>query len=128
MIKTSSQDQALYDAFSDLDKDRLEPVIKLFADNVPEPGMRFYNPTILYLTSNDQLTLGMSPRKQYISLYMGSMETMQIFKELLPSLGKINAGVGCLRFKHLADINLEVLKEAFIRIGKSQHTSSFGFQ
>lgn len=127
MILLSDKDQALYDALSEPDKDRIDPLIRLFEASVPEPGISFYNHNILYLTCRDQLTLGLSPRKQYISFYMGSSETMQIFLELLPRLGKINAGVGCLRFRKLVDLDTDVLKEAFGRIGKTTHSSSFGF-
>ncbi len=126
-MQINDKDQALYDALSEQDRARIEPIISLFEAEAQEPGISFYNPVILYLTTRGQITLGISPRKNYISLYMGSQESLKIFREALPRLGKIKAGVGCLRFRKLEDLDAELLKEIFRQIGSSEHTSNFGF-
>jgi len=123
----SEQDKLLYKELGSANHSRLEPYIKLFEELVPEAGISFYNPTVLYLTVKGQISLGLSPRKQYISLYMGSMETMKIFRELLPRLGKVKTGVGCINIRKHSDLNEEVLKEAFVRIANSDHTGAYGF-
>lgn len=58
----------------------------------------------------DFLITGFSPRKAALTLYlMGCME--KEFTPLMEKLGKYKTGVGCLYFKKLADIDLEILKE-----------------
>lgn len=57
----------------------------------------------------DWLLIGFSPRKTNLSLYL----TMNIkeHEALLKKLGKHKAGVGCLYFNKLEDIDIKVLKE-----------------
>jgi nucleoid DNA-binding protein len=57
----------------------------------------------------DWFVTGFSPRKQNMTVYFcRGFENLYPFPE---SLGKYKTGVGCLYFKKLADIRLDVLKE-----------------
>jgi hypothetical protein len=57
----------------------------------------------------DWMLLGLSPRKQNITLYlMGGFEQQE---KLLASLGKYTHGKGCLYIKRLSDIHLPTLKK-----------------
>ena len=57
----------------------------------------------------DMCIIGMSPRKQNITLYVGvSNEKIQ---KLLPDLGKHKTGKGCLYINKLSDVNIDVLKK-----------------
>src|SRR5215218_3186482 len=42
-------------------------------------------------------------QKNYMALYLCESD---IIKAHLPQLGKVSCGKGCIRFKHLADLNL----------------------
>ena len=57
----------------------------------------------------DWFTVGFSPRKQNLTLYlMGGFEP---HTELLKKLGKYKTSVGCLYLKKLDDVDKKVLKE-----------------
>ncbi len=57
----------------------------------------------------DMLTIGFSPRKQNITLYIpGGLENYQGW---LKKLGKYSTGKGCLYIKRLSDVDVNVLKE-----------------
>lgn len=57
----------------------------------------------------DWMQIGFSPRKQNITLYLNLGTGWN--EELLSKLGKHKTGKGCLYFKTLKDIELEVLDE-----------------
>jgi hypothetical protein len=57
----------------------------------------------------DWMLIGLSPRKQNITLYlMGGFEQQE---KLLALLGKYTRGKGCLYIKRLSDIHLPTLKK-----------------
>lgn len=57
----------------------------------------------------DWMTIGFSPRKQAISLYLCC--GLEPLRTDLAKLGKHSAGVGCLYIKSLSDIHLPTLKK-----------------
>lgn len=63
----------------------------------------------------DWFVLGLSPRKQQISLYLSGCENFEKHKDLLDKLGKHKTGVGCLYIKKLSDVNSDVLRELMKR-------------
>lgn len=56
----------------------------------------------------DACLLGLSPRKDAITLYL--MAGVQAKPDLLKSLGKIKTGKGCLYIKRLEDVDVAVLR------------------
>lgn len=57
----------------------------------------------------DWFLTGFSPRKQNLTLYIGS--GFADYQELLGQLGKHTLGKGCLYIKRLADVDPKVLKK-----------------
>jgi Domain of unknown function (DU1801) len=57
----------------------------------------------------DWFVTGFSPRKQNLTLYIGS--GFEGYEELLGQLGKHSLGKGCLYIKKLADVDTKVLKK-----------------
>ena len=57
--------------------------------------------------SGDWMCLALASNKQYISLYAGPIG-LEPFASRLP---KANLGRGCVRFKRLSDVDLEVIDE-----------------
>jgi hypothetical protein len=57
----------------------------------------------------DWMLMGFSPRKGDLTLYV--MPGVHEFQELLPKLGKIKTGKGCLYIKKLEDVDLKVLRK-----------------
>lgn len=49
----------------------------------------------------------MASQKNYMALYVCEGE---IVKRRLPQLGKVSCGKGCIRFKRLSDLNLNVVE------------------
>ncbi|WP_425392529.1 DUF1801 domain-containing protein [Ekhidna sp.] len=61
----------------------------------------------------DWFLAGFSPRKQNMSVYiMGGFENQE---DLLEKLGKYKKSVGCLYFKKLDDIDLDILEKMILR-------------
>jgi len=61
----------------------------------------------------DWFVMGMSPRKQNLTLYIfGAVENQQ---DLLKKLGKHKTGKGCLYINKLEDVDIKVLKEIIAR-------------
>jgi hypothetical protein len=58
---------------------------------------------------NDWFLVGLSPRKQNLTLYL--MGGFNGHEELLKNLGKHSLGKGCLYIKKLEDVDTKVLKE-----------------
>ena len=56
----------------------------------------------------DWFTIGFSPRKANISIYLMNL---QIHEESLKKLGKHKTGSGCLYINKLEDVNLTILEE-----------------
>ena len=65
--------------------------------------------------SMDWFTMGFSPRKQALTLYIKSGTT----NELLKKLGKYKTGKGCLYIKKLDDVDLDVLKKMIVQAAKA---------
>ena len=57
----------------------------------------------------DWFTIGLSPRKANLTLYMSTGEAWN--EDLLSKLGKHKTGMGCLYFKRLSDVDENVLRE-----------------
>jgi uncharacterized protein DUF1801 len=55
----------------------------------------------------DFMTVGFSPRKQNITIYI--IAGFKKFEELMSKLGKYKTGKSCLHIKKLEDINLDIL-------------------
>ena len=60
--------------------------------------------------SGDWMCLAIASNKQYISLYVGPI-SLEPFAARLP---KADLGRGCIRFKRLSDVDLEVVDEVII--------------
>jgi hypothetical protein len=57
--------------------------------------------------SGEWMCLALASNKQYISLYAGPIG----LEPFVPRLPKANLGRGCVRFKRLSDVDLDVLDE-----------------
>lgn len=57
------------------------------------------------------MTVGFSPRKAAITLYLGMGDAFERHAALLAKLGKHSTGKGCLYIKKLADVDPAVLKK-----------------
>lgn len=53
------------------------------------------------------MVLGIAPNKAYISLYAGPIQV----ESFAPRLPKANVGKGCIRFKRVSDVDLDVIDE-----------------
>ncbi|HEX8734823.1 MAG TPA: DUF1801 domain-containing protein [Pyrinomonadaceae bacterium] len=58
---------------------------------------------------SDWMKIGLSPRKQNITLYLSTGEAWN--EDLLSRLGKHKTGMGCLYVKRLSDVDENVLQE-----------------
>jgi hypothetical protein len=71
----------------------------------------------------DAPVVGLSSRKNYISLYIaGARDGQTIAEAAAKRLGKVSVGKACIRFKKLEDLNLpaalELVREAAVLIDK----------
>ena len=57
----------------------------------------------------DWMLIGFSPRKQNLTLYIGT--SFEGYEALLKKLGKHKTGVGCLYINKLSEVDLAVLKQ-----------------
>ncbi len=128
MIKMDAPAAEWYKALPAQDLSRLEPLLELFENCVPAASAGYYPTNILILKVNGTNALALSPRKSYISFYAWSAQSIAILKDALPRLGKVNPGVGCLRFRKLADINMDTLREVFSAMGSVSHDAAYGFK
>lgn len=110
------------------DLQRLDPILDLFSQCVPTASAGYYPKNILTLKVDGAVALALSPRKSYISFYVWSTQAIGIMKEALPRLGKVDPGVGCLRFRKLADINMDTLREVFTAMAQARHDAAYGFK
>lgn len=56
--------------------------------------------------------VGLSPRKNYISVYVNAVENDKYLPELYgPRLGKVRTGKSCVNIRKLEDVDLKVLME-----------------
>jgi hypothetical protein len=63
----------------------------------------------------DWFTMGFSPRKQALTLYINYGTT----NELLKKLGKYKTGKWCLYIKKLEDVDMDVLKKMIVQAGNA---------
>ena len=61
----------------------------------------------------DWFLAGFSPRKQNMTVYI--LSGFSGFEEILEKLGKHKKSTGCLYFKRLSDIKIEVLEEIIVK-------------
>lgn len=65
--------------------------------------------------SGEWMCVAIASNKQYISLYAGPIG----LEPFAPRLPKANLGRGCIRFKRLSDVNLDVIDEVIRASAKS---------
>ena len=66
----------------------------------------------------DWFVTGFSPRKQNLTLYLGS--GYEGYEELVGQLGKHSVGKGCLYIKKLSDVDTKVLKKMIVNAVKKK--------
>jgi uncharacterized protein YdhG (YjbR/CyaY superfamily) len=62
-------------------------------------------------TLNNELLFAVASQKHYMSLYIFNAK---LIKEFLPSLGNVNVGKNCIRFKKLEHLNLEAVEQLLV--------------
>lgn len=68
----------------------------------------------------DWPVIGLANQKNYISLYVCATNNGKyIAEENKSRLGKVSVGKSCIRFKKLADVNLDELKKVIILASKN---------
>lgn len=55
--------------------------------------------------------LGLGNQKHYISLYVCGAANLDLLAKLRDRLGKVSLGKSCIRFKRLADLNMDTVME-----------------
>ena len=64
-------------------------------------------------------TVGLARQKNYFSIYVNAVEDKAYLAEIYRSrLGKVKTGKSNIRFRNLADVNLDVLTEMIEHAGK----------
>lgn len=66
--------------------------------------------------TGEWFVLGFAPRKQNISIYLTC--NIELYADYLLKLGKYKTGKGCLYIKKLSDIDINILKEMFLKAAK----------
>ena len=99
-----------------LEKERKEAIIKLreivkVTHPNMEESMKYRMPTY---SQKDQY-IAFASQKQYISLYVRSAELILKYK---PKLGKVSLGKNCIRYRKLADMKFDVIKELLEELNK----------
>jgi len=100
------------------DIQRLHDLVRRVAPEL-EPTMEFgmlgygtYHYRYASGREGDWMTIGIANNKQYISLYCcGADENGYLVGQFKNRLPKANVGKGCIRFKHLDDLDQGVLEE-----------------
>ena len=62
-----------------------------------------------------ELLCAMAAQKGHYSLYLGDTKLLERFR---PQLGKLSVGKGCIRFKHLEQVPLPVLRQILSEAAK----------
>ncbi len=65
-------------------------------------------------TYDEWFKIGFCARKNYISLYYGAGFNTEEAKELTTKIGKAKINRGCINFKKLSDIDLEILEQLIV--------------
>lgn len=108
---------ASVDAYIDaIPEDRKEAIVTLIglihnsAHNIKEELLY----SLPCYTHNGELLFAVASQKHYMSLYIFNTK---LVKDFLPTLGNVNVGKNCIRFKKLEHLNLDtieqLLQEAF---------------
>lgn len=119
------------------DKDRQKEVKELFAfikKAIPKLKPRMQSGMIAfgkyhYKTKAgveaDWFVVGLSSRKQYISVYACVCDDKGLYlaEKHKKELGKVSVGKSCIRFKKLEDVDLKTLKKVLIQAAKSDGKS-----
>jgi uncharacterized protein YdhG (YjbR/CyaY superfamily) len=100
------------------DIQRLHDLVRTVAPEL-EPTMKFgmlgygtYHYKYASGREGDWMTIGIANNKQYISLYCcGADEQGYVAEQFKQRLPKANIGKGCVRFKHLDDLDQGALEE-----------------
>jgi hypothetical protein len=59
--------------------------------------------------------VALANQKQYVSLYVcATKDNRYLPEQYADSLGKVNVGKSCIRFKRIEDLNLDVLKKLLL--------------
>ena len=93
-----------------LEGERKEAIIRLreiVRETHPhiEESMKYRMPTYY---KNDGSYIAYASQKQYISLYIRSEKLVLKYK---PKLGKVSLGKNCIRFRKLADMKFEIIRQ-----------------
>ena len=130
MFKTTDVKDAA-ELISRLEEPRKSEMIKLDAfikKTVPNLPVSLYGAVIGYGkyhyksksgSEGDWMIIGLASQKNYISLYICSMEDGEYLAEKYKDeLPKADIGKSCIRFKKFEDIDLEVLKKLILKAEK----------
>lgn len=64
--------------------------------------------------------IALASQKNYISLYACAiLDGKYLAEDYKDRLGKVSVGKSCIRFKHLEDLNIEVLKKLLVEAAKN---------
>jgi hypothetical protein len=125
-LKTKKTKVAVKDFLGTLPDDRQKDckIISKLMSEVTRSKAKMWGPSIvgfgdhLYTYPDgrtmDWFTMGFSPRKQALTLYIKYGTT----NELLKKLGKYKTGKWCLYIKKLEDVDMNVLKKMIVQAGK----------
>ncbi len=70
-------------------------------------------------TQVEWFIIGLTRQKNYFSVYVNAVDDGQYLTERYgPRLGKVKTGKSSITFRHLADVNLDVLSEMVEHAGK----------
>jgi len=128
MIQMDKPAAEWFQALPQQDSSRMQPILDLFEECVPRASAGYYGKNILTLMRGSAVALALSPRKNYISFYPWSPQAISIFQQALPELGKVDPGVGCLRFRKPQDINMDALRWVFTALGEVEHSPAWSFK
>jgi hypothetical protein len=106
-------------------RQEIETLHHLILDNLPELDTHMWGSVIGYGLMHyryasgregDWFLVGLSSRKNYISLYVSCAdENGYLAEQSKAQLGKVKVGRSCITFRKLADLDQEALKELLQR-------------
>lgn len=88
---------------------RIMKIIQGLSDEIQESyehGMPFYR------VMDDPL-FALASQKHYMALYIADPEQVQSYKN---SIGKVNLGKNCVRFKHIDNLELDMVEELLAKV------------
>lgn len=127
MFKTTDAKSA-EELIDNLDEPRKSEILKLhnfIRKTVPKLSVSLYGAIIGYGNyhyksksgrDGDWMIIGLASQKNYISLYICAVENGEYLAEKHKAdLPKTSVGKSCIRFKHLEDVDMEVLKKLILK-------------